>query len=171
MSPNANFGKLLTNFHLDQEWANGFGTRPYNWEFMGAFQHEVGANISLQAGYYRRMFGNFIVQDNMLVAPSDYDQFCINGPSDSRLPDGGGQQICGLYDLKPAKVGLVDTVQTSSSDYGKQQEHFDGIDVTVNGRLPSGGMLQGGFSMGKTMTDNCDIVSKMDNPSMTGGPA
>src|SRR4030095_8916710 len=29
---------------------------------------------------------------------------------------------------------------------------------------------QGGFSTGKTMTDNCDIVSKVDNPSITGGP-
>ena len=52
-SPNANFGKRVTNFRLDPDWANGFGARPYNWEFMGAFQTELASNISLQAGYYR----------------------------------------------------------------------------------------------------------------------
>jgi hypothetical protein len=164
-SSNANFGKQITSFRFDSDWANGFGTRPYNWEFMGAIQHELAANISMQAGYYKRILGNFIVQDNVLTAPSDYDPFCITAPLDSRLPDGGGQRICGLYDLKPSKVGQVDTVQRASSFYGKQQEHWNGADVTLNGRLPSGGMLQGGVSIGRTMTDNCDVVTKIDDPS------
>jgi hypothetical protein len=164
-SSNANFGKQITSFRLDQDWANGFGTRPYNWEFMGAIQHEVASGLSVQAGYYRRIFGNFIVQDNTLTAPSDFDAYCITGPSDSRLPNGGAARICGLYDLKPSKVGQVDTLQTSSANYGKQVEHWNGGDVTVAGRLPSGGMLQGGVSVGKTMTDNCDVVTKLDNPS------
>ena len=164
-SSNRNFGKQVTNFHLDPDWANGFGTRPYNWEFMGAIQHELAPNVSVQAGYYRRIWGNFIVQDNVLVAPSDYDPFCITAPLDSGLPGGGGQRICGLYDLKPSMVGQVDTVQRASSYYGKQQEHWNGGDVTLNGRLPSGGMLEGGFSIGRTTTDNCDLVTKLDNPS------
>ncbi len=86
--------------------------------------------------------------------------------------------MCGLYDLNPTKVGLVDTIQTSSSDYGKQQEHYNGVDVTVNGRLPNGGLIQGGFNMGRTTTDYCDVVGKLDNPSLmpqptnaAGGPA
>ncbi|HYJ92990.1 MAG TPA: carboxypeptidase regulatory-like domain-containing protein [Vicinamibacterales bacterium] len=177
-SPNANFGKRVTNFRLDPDWATGFGTRPYNWEFMGAIQTELAANLSLQAGYYRRVFGNFIVTDNLLTSPSDYDPFCITVPSDARLPGGGGGQMCGLYDLNPTKLGQVDTIQTSSSNYGKQLEHYNGVDVTVNGRLPRGGLLQGGFSMGRTMTDYCDVVGKLDNPSLmpqptnaAGGPA
>ncbi len=177
-SPNANFGKRVTNFRLDPDWATGFGTRPYNWEFMGAIQTELAANLSLQAGYYRRIFGNFIVTDNLLTSPSDYDPFCITVPSDARLPGGGGGQMCGLYDLNPTKLGQVDTIQTSSSNYGKQLEHYNGVDVTVNGRLPRGGLLQGGFSMGRTMTDYCDVVGKLDNPSLmpqptnaAGGPA
>jgi hypothetical protein len=177
-SPNANFGKRFTNFRLDPDWATGFGTRPYNWEFMGAIQTELASNLSLQAGYYRRVFGNFIVTDNLLTSPSDYDPFCITVPSDARLPGGGGGQMCGLYDLNPTKLGQVDTIQTSSSNYGKQKEHYDGMDVTVNGRLPRGGLLQGGFSMGRTMIDYCDVVGKLDNPSLmpqptnaAGGPA
>jgi len=177
-SPNANFGKQVTNFHLDPDWARGFGNRPYNWEFMGAVQTELAANFSLQAGYYRRVFGNFIVTDNLLTTPADYDPFCIAVPTDARLPGGGGGQMCGLFDLNPSKVGLVDTIQTSSSNYGTQKEHYNGVDVTVNGRLGNGGLIQGGFNMGRTMTDWCDVVGKLDNPSLmsqptnaAGGPA
>jgi hypothetical protein len=169
-SSNANFGKQVSNFRLDQDWANGFGTRPYNWEFMGAVQTELAANVSLQAGYYRRIFGNFIVTDNLLTTPADYDPFCITVPTDTRLPGGGGNEMCGLYDLNPTKIGLVDTIQTSSANYGKQQEHYDGVDVTVSGRMSGGGMLQGGFNMGKTMTDTCDVIGKLDNPSLMPQP-
>jgi Carboxypeptidase regulatory-like domain len=177
-SSNANFGKRITNFRLDPSWADGYGNRPYNWEFMGAVQTELAANFSLQAGYYRRIFGNFIVTDNLLVSPSDYDPFCINVPVDSRLPGGGGGQMCGLYDLKPGKVGQVDTIQTKSSNYGTQLEHYNGLDITVVGRVPNGATIQGGFNMGRTMTDACDVVGKLDNPSLipqptnaAGGPA
>jgi hypothetical protein len=137
---------------------------------MGALQTELASNLSLQAGYYRRIYGNFIVTDNLLTSPSDYDPFCITVPTDSRLPGGGGNQLCGLYDLNPSKIGLVDTIQTSSSNYGTQREHYNGVDVTITGRLARGGMVQGGFNMGKTMTDACDVVGKLDNPSLIPQP-
>ena len=72
--------------------------------------------------------------------------------------------MCGLYDLNPTKLGQVDTIQTSSSNYGKQTEHYNGVDVTINGRLPSGGLLQGGFNMGRTMTDTCDVDRQAGQP-------
>ena len=31
----------------------------------------------------------------------------MTAPRDSRLPDGGGQQICGLYDIVPPKFGVA----------------------------------------------------------------
>jgi hypothetical protein len=164
-SPNNNFGKPTQTYRFDQHWATGFGTRAYNWETSVSIQHEVLPRISVNAAYFRRIYGNFTITDNALVAPSDYDPYCIVAPVDSRLPGGGGNQICGLFDLVPAKVGLVDNVRTISADYGGQKEHWDGVDLTLNARIGNDLLLQGGVSTGKTMTDNCDVVTKVDNPS------
>ncbi|MBM3772003.1 MAG: hypothetical protein FJW27_12115 [Acidimicrobiia bacterium] len=35
----------------------------------------------------------------------------------------------------------------------------------MNSRLANGFLLQGGLSVGRRMTDNCDVVAKIDNPS------
>jgi hypothetical protein len=164
-SPNLNFGKATLTFRHDPDWATGFNTRAYNWETSLSVQHELLPRVSLNAGYFRRIFGNFKVIDNTLVSPSDYDPYCITSPIDSRLPNGGGQQICDLFDLNPSKLGLVDNVRTTSEDYGKQMEHWDGGDLTVNARFGNEFFLQGGVSGGRTMTDNCDVVTKIDNPS------
>lgn len=164
-SPNVNFGQPTLTYRHDQDFANGWGTRTHNWEASLSVQHELVPRVSVTAAYFRRIYGNFKVIDNMRVSPSDYDPYCIPAPADSRLPGGGGFQICDLYDLNPSKVGLVDNVRTTSEKYGKQMEHWDGGDLTVNARLGGGVLLQGGFSGGKTMTDNCDVVTKVDNPS------
>jgi hypothetical protein len=122
--------------------------------------------MSVDAGYFRRWYGNFTVNDNVLVASTDYDPFCVTAPLDPRLPGGGGEHICGLYDIRPSKLGLVDTLRTSASNYGKQFEYWHGVDVTLNARPGRGTVLQGGVSIGRAVTDNCDVVSKIDNPSI-----
>jgi hypothetical protein len=164
-SPNNNFGKPNTTLHYDPDWATGFNARPYNWETMVTLQHELLPRVGVEVSYSRRIYGNFIVNDNTLVGPGDYDPYCITAPSDARLPGGGGNQICGLFDLKPAKVGQVDTLRTYSGKYGDQIEHWNGLDVSTNVRFASGAFLQGGASLGRQTMDNCDVVSKVDNPS------
>ena len=163
-SPNNNFGRPNTTLQFDPDWARGFNVRPSNWETIITLQHELLPRVGVEVSYNRRTFGNFIVNDNLLVEPADYDPYCITAPADSRLPGGGGQEICGLYDLKPSKVGLVQTLRTYSGKYGDQKEHWNGIDVGVNLRLGAGALLQGGFSGGRQMMDECDIVGKIDNP-------
>ena len=50
---------------------------------------------------------------------------------------------------------------TLASNYGKQIEHWNGIDLSANARLVRGLTVQGGVSTGRTTTDNCEIVSKL----------
>jgi hypothetical protein len=164
-SPTNNFGKPISTLHADPDWAKGYGVRPYNWETAVSVQRQLLSGLSANVGYFHRTFGNFVVTDNLLVGPSDYDPYCITAPVDSRLPNGGGYPICGLYDIKPSKVGLIDQVRTKSSNYGDQYKRWNGVDVTFNARLPRGLIAQGGVSTGKTVTDNCDVVAKLDNPS------
>ena len=59
-----------------------------------------------------------------------------------------------------AKFGLVDNYTTFASDFGEQTETWNGVDLSVNARLQNGVMLQGGFSTGRTVTDNCEVAAK-----------
>jgi hypothetical protein len=119
--------------------------------------------VSVNAGYFRRWNGNFTVVDNRSVDNSDYSPFSISAPVDSRLPDGGGYLITGLYNVNPNKVGLVDNYFTLASKFGNQIQHWNGVDFNVNARLRQGVLLQGGLSTGRTTTDNCEITP--DSPS------
>ena len=91
------------------------------------------------------------------AAAADYDPFCVTVPSDSRLP-GGGNQICGLYDIKPLAFGRVDNVITQSSNYGAGvTEVFNGVDLTLQARFANGAQLGGGVSTGRTVADTCAL--------------
>jgi len=112
---------------------------------------------------------SLVTLDDRTLSAADFDTFCITAPSDPRLPRGGGYEVCGLYDLKQERFGLAaDNLVTFSNNYGKQIQHFNGIDLSVNARLPQGVMLQGGVSTGRTSTDNCEIVEEV--PEMLLGP-
>jgi len=161
-SNNLNFGKPVISFRYDPDWAFGFAKRPYNWEFSTGVQHELITRMSVSASYFRRIYGNFDVTDNLSVGPADYDGYCVTAPADARLP-GSGQQVCGLFDLKKEKVGQINRIGTGASKFGNQYEHWSGVDLTMNARLPKV-VLQGGVAIGKQMTDNCDVLPKIDSP-------
>jgi hypothetical protein len=160
---NQNFGKPVQTFRYDPDWSHGFGKRPYNWEFSTGVQHELIPRVSASVAYFRRIYGNFTVTDNAAVGPADYTSYCVTAPTDPRLPN-SGQQICGLYDLNPTKIGLLDSIGTAASKFGNQYEHWNGADFTMNARLARL-LLRGGVSTGRTMTDSCDVYPKIDSPA------
>jgi hypothetical protein len=79
-------------------------------------------------------------------------------PVDSRLPGGGGNTLCGYYDVSTAKLGQNDNVIRLASDFGEQKEVYDGFDITANARLPKGVQFSGGITLGRTRTDNCYLT-------------
>ena len=137
----------------------GFGVRPYNWQSSVQLQHALGSGISLNLGYFRTSYGNFIVTDNLAIGPSDFSPYCITAPTHADLPGNvSGKQICGLFDINPAKFGQVDNLVTHASRYGDYKEIFSGVDASVSMRFGKGGMLQGGLATGSQGVSKCFTV-------------
>jgi hypothetical protein len=163
---NENFGTVVTNLTYDKNTLTGWGKRNFNWEFSAGVQRELVPRVSADLTYFRRWYGNFVLVDDLAVGPGDFDSFTLTAPKDPRLPGGGGYPVQG-YDIKPAKFGVpAQPFVTLSRKYGKQQDYWDGIDATVNARLRPGMFFQGGVSTGRRVEDNCEIVAKVDNPSL-----
>ena len=165
------FGQVREgNTRFADDAREGFNRESYNWQGSIAVQHQLAANMGLEVAYFRTWYGGFQAVDNERVTPADYDPFCITAPSDSRLPSNvSGKQICGNYDLNPAKFGQVANLRTQASHYGKVVEVFDGLDVTLNARFAQGGRFQGTLTTGSTLKDNCIVV---DSPAaaLVGSP-
>jgi hypothetical protein len=151
---NLNFGKPNVETRYATDAQSGFNDQFHNWQGSVSIQHELRPGLGLNVAYFRTWYGGFLVVDNQLLTPADYDPFCITAPVDSRLPN-SGQQICGLYDVKPPRFGQIDKLVTQTSPLGKQTKVYNGVDVTMNARFGQGGQFSGGLSVGRTVTDSC----------------
>jgi hypothetical protein len=169
---NPNFGSndvaaLLRQLRFDQNLQTGWGKRGYNWEFSAGVQHQLAPRMSIDVGFFRRWYGNFQVVDNEgLNSATDFNYFNYTTPADSRLPGGGNYTVTGFPVVKPT-VGFGGflaqnlNVVKLSDDVGRQIQHWNGVDVNLTSRLRSGFFAQGGFSTGRTATDNCEVIAKL----------
>jgi hypothetical protein len=156
---------------VNPEIQTGFDRRGYTWEFDGSVQHELLPRMSVALAYYRRLLGgNATSTQNLNQGPSAYQgPYCINGPLDPRLPNGGGQQYCGIYERTAASYSVAaDSYQTFLSDYldqlGIRQKNYrHGFDVTTRARIRNGGIVQGGVSISRAVSDTC-YAQLLGNP-------
>jgi hypothetical protein len=156
---NLNFGRVVGgNRRRADDAREGFNKQTYNWQTSVGVQHELVPNVALNVSYFRTWYGGLLVTDNQAVTAADYDPFCVTVPSDPRLPGGGGNQICGLFDIKPSAFGRVDNVITQSSNYEDGlTEVFNGVDLTLQARFGNGAQVGGGVSTGRTISDTCAL--------------
>ena len=160
----ADFGKPRIVTRYADDVLHGWSAGPYSWQGSVSLQHELFTGLAVNAAYYRTWYGNFLVTDNLLVGPEDYDSYCITAPNNQQLPN-PGERICGLLAIKPAKFGRQDNLVTNSQHYGNQSEIHNAVDLTLNARFGDGGLLTGGVSLGKTVFDNCAVLAEL--PEMT----
>ena len=158
---NSNFGKPVVTQTWDRDVTNGFGNLPYSWQSSVTLSHELRAGLAVNVGYYRTTNGNFTTTDNTLRGVEDYDTFCLTAPTHADLPGGGGYQICGIQDVNPAKASAVQNVVKQASEFGSWSNIYNGFDITSSARFSGGGFLTGGVSIGRTTTDNCEVVAKL----------
>jgi hypothetical protein len=146
----------------------GWQKRPYSWEFSLSAQHELTRGISIYGGYFRRIFGNFLVTDDLNHTANDYQAYSVTpGLIPAPGPSAGGDTLPAdiytrqFFNQKPGTlpaaqnfVGLSDNLFPGS----RVIDHWNGFDISLNARLPGGVIFQGGTSTGRQTLDNCDIV-------------
>jgi hypothetical protein len=161
----ANYGRNRATTTLDPSVLQGWKARPYDWQFGVSVQHEILPRVSAEVGYYRRwwpIYDGADVTDNIVVAPSDYGQFSVTAPVDSRLPNGGGYTVSGLYNITAAAAARAqENVRKAANAYGDYERYWDGIDVTFQARLAGGLNIQGGTSTGRLVEDVCGVKSQV----------
>jgi hypothetical protein len=160
------FGQPFRNTFYDPSVTEGWGNRGYSWQGSVSIQHELRQGLGINFGYFRTTYGNQTVQQNQLVTAADFTPYCLTAPLDSRLPSGGGNRVCGLYDVSPARFGQVRNLILQSSAFGHQEERFDGFDLGANARFGRGGLLQGGVSLGRQVIDTCYLNDRPDVTAM-----
>jgi hypothetical protein len=150
---NRNFGQLVSTTTYAPDLLTGH--RPYSWQGSLQLGQELGGGLALNVGYFRTWYGNLRVTDNLALTPQDFSPYCITAATNTLLPDGGGNTICGFYDVVPAKFGQSNTLIDLASKYGDQSQVFNGVDVSLTARLGAGRYVQAGLSTGGTVTDTC----------------
>jgi hypothetical protein len=172
---NVNFGQNNPNAQrYDDDLLRGFGVRDYFWDVTAEIQHQLAPRMSVTAGYYRNWSKHFDpsggalvggqlgsgVADNLAVTPADFDPYCITASRDPRLPGGGGYQVCGLYDVVPAKFGQGVEVVRRPSHYGNGQSRTsDFFTVSLNARFGNGVEYGASLDTGQSVDDKCFVVN------------
>jgi hypothetical protein len=164
------FGTSVVNTILDPNYLNGTDKRDSsNWTANVGIDQQLNGGFTVSAGYYRRWYENLLVTNNTLASPSDYSPYCVTAPTNSSLPAGvSGSQICGLYDISPAKFGQVLAVTGFASNYGSKTDIYDGVDFVVRARLAHNTFFNAGVGFGREAFNNCDVANKTTNPLASG---
>jgi hypothetical protein len=165
---NQTFGTTAqTTANIDPKILEGWGVRSNDWQIGVSVQQQVLPRVSIEVGYFRRWLNNFTITDNLAVGPNDFTQYSITAPSYQDLPGGGGYTVNGLYNVVPEKFGLTSNNITLADDIGDQYQKYNGVLFNLSARLGQGLQLQGGFGMGKTVQDNCEVRAQV--PELTTG--
>ena len=157
------FGNPTVPVTINPDILKGWGIRPWDWQFGVSVQHEVLPRTSVEVGYNRRWFGNFLVTDNRAVGINDFNQFTVVAPQHAMLPGGGGYPLA-FYDPKSL---AQDNYVTFETDYAPARtQYWHGVDVNFNTRIRNGLMFQGGTSTGRGVWDYCAVAAQL--PEMFG---
>ena len=157
--------------------------REYNWEYNIGIQHELLPRVSLNVGWYRRVFGDIEQRSNEALLACDTSTAVAGVPCGSWIPFvvsfddpvGRAAVLRGLgqnfdidttsflaYDLDPAYRGLVDQLDVTSDI---NRNYYNGFEVSLQARLPNGGNIFGGWTAHQHIQDTCGLTA---NPNGIG---
>ena len=161
IADNAAFGQARLGAITWAESARkGWGVREYNYQWNMSVQHELRQGLGITAGFFHTAWQNQTATVDTALTPADFTSYCVTAPTDSRLGDYSGDRVCGLFDRTPASLTripapvLMLAKDVAGAD-GLPNEVFNGADLSVNAKFGKGGLLVGGFTVGRTQFDYC----------------
>ena len=146
-------------------------------------QHELIPRVSLNVGWYRRVFSDIEQRSNEALLACDTSTAVAGVPCGSWIPfavsfddpNGRVATLRGLgqnlnidttpflaYDLDPAYRGLVNNLDVTSAI---NRNYYNGFEVSLNARLPNGGNIFGGWTAHQHIQDTCGLTA---NPNGIG---
>jgi hypothetical protein len=128
--------------------------RPYQIQSSIGIQHQLGQGLSVSATWVHRDYQRLFWTDNELTNPTDWTMYTLNNPL---AGTDGASATLPIYNLDPAKRGLVQNVDKNSEN---NRRIYNGYDVGFTMRL-GGAQLYGGTTMGRQITVTCDV----ENPN------
>jgi carboxypeptidase family protein len=154
------FGTPNLTISWDPRAATGWGVREYNNQWSVSVQQEVRPGFAVSAGFYHTDWQNGSVAVNTALSASDFDAYCITAPTDARLGAVSGQPVCGLTNVNFAQKSTAPkTVWMRPQDVpglsGERTDVYNGFDVGMNTRFRGTGVVSGGISIGRQVTNNC----------------
>ena len=159
---NAGFGTALRSFTWDDKARQGWGVREYNYQWNVSVQQEVRAGFGVSAGFYHTDFHNPQIAVNTALNAGSFDTFCLPAPTDVRLGAVSGGQVCGNTNVNFASKAIPANVVWFNVDEapvpgltGTRTEVYNGGDLSLNMRFKKSGLIAGGMSLGKSVTDTC----------------
>jgi hypothetical protein len=154
------FGKSAVSFlTTDPAVTSGWNTREHSWDLTLGISQQLAPRVSVDVSYNRRSWGNIPTTVNRALKPTDFNPFVYNVPQNPKLPGGGGYALTYL-EVAPAKFNQFDNFLTLADNVGGIQNRYNGVDFSVNARLQHGLTLQGGFSTGNVIEDDCGVAAQ-----------
>jgi hypothetical protein len=164
----APLGQTNITTHWDPKLTSGWGVRPSDQELLLGVQQKLSERAVLDFQWTRHSFGNMFATEYQATPASAYDSYCVTAPTDPRLPGGGGNQVCGFADVKPAYFGITpNNYVTAANNLGNIVDVYTGFDVNLNMRFSGGGTASVGVSTGRERTDYCSIAAQAQIGSNT----
>jgi hypothetical protein len=134
--------------------------REYDYEYSAGVQRELVPGISVTAAWYRRNTYNMTKTTPTQFTASDYTILNVANPLDG--------SIIPLYNLNPAKRGLIDRVDTNSTDSNLRSLAYNGFEIGTSGRF-RGASFFGGWTFDRRVLVHCDEIENWEN--LRGSPS
>ena len=162
---NANFGRIQAATIVDPELLKGWGVRTHDYQTEVTLQQEVLPRVSAEVSYIRRTFHGFRVTNDLNRNPqTDWLNYTINAPSDSRLPGGGNYPILVYIANTQAPAQNFLTKERTYGEGRKERDAFyDGVNFNVNARMQNGLFVSVGTQTGRRIDDDCHVVVNFNN--------